>query len=224
MFGVCLEAYTEMLGEEHSSTINCLSNLAAVERDLRNFTEAIRLFERAVALRKEHQGEDSKDYYLTLSMAAGAYRENGNPEKALKYLREAYVGVAQISEGNEETTSSAILLNAMGLTYKKLKNYERAEDSYKRALEIREGILGESHPDAIATRHSLAELYLEWGIKQGQAKELLDINVELSSNRLVLLEEHLEKRSRDDPSLRAMSSDQKKKLAQQIYDMEQAKA
>jgi hypothetical protein len=39
---------------------------------------------------------------------------------------------------------------------------ERAVDSYQRALEVREELLGEDHPDSLATRHNLAELYIFW--------------------------------------------------------------
>lgn len=79
----------------------------------------------------------------------------------------------------------------MGLTYKKMKKYERAEDSYKRALEVREEQLGESHPDTCATRHSLAQLYLEWGVKENTAKSLLELNVELIEKRPTMLEEEI---------------------------------
>ena len=38
------------------------------------------------------------------------------------------------------------------------------------------------HPDSLATRHNLAELYIEWG-KPDSAQELLNKNIELMEKK-----------------------------------------
>ena len=97
---------------------------------------------------------------MAKAMAAGAYRDAGQFEKADLYLKDAYVRVA-MDHGEDNVTCSAIL-NSQGLLYKKQEKFERAQDSYERALDIRERHFGKEHPDTCATRHSLGELYVSW--------------------------------------------------------------
>ena len=60
----------------------------------------------------------------------------------------------------------------MGMLYKKQGKFERSKDAYERSLKVRETLMGEDHPDVIATRHNLAELYIAW-VKPEKAKEYL---------------------------------------------------
>ena len=60
----------------------------------------------------------------------------------------------------------------MGMLYKKQMKHERALDAYQRCLRIREESLGEEHPDSIAARHNIAELYIQWAMPD-KAQEYL---------------------------------------------------
>lgn len=64
----------------------------------------------------------------------------------------------------------------MGLLYKQQGKLERAVDAYERCLRVREKVLGPAHPDSIATRHNLAELYTTWA-KPEKAREFLEENL-----------------------------------------------
>jgi len=86
-----------------------------------------------------------------------------------------------MAHGEENMAASAIL-NSMGMLYKKQAKMERASDSYHRSLKIRTELLGEDHPDSLATRHNLAELYIAWG-KPEQAQEHLNKNIELMEKK-----------------------------------------
>ena len=50
-------------------------------------------------------------------MAAGAYRELNQLEKAEKYLKDAYLIIA--TQNGEENMASSAILNSMGMLYKK---------------------------------------------------------------------------------------------------------
>mmetsp|Transcript_4218 Transcript_4218/g.7162 ORF Transcript_4218/g.7162 Transcript_4218/m.7162 type:complete len:93 (-) Transcript_4218:49-327(-) len=78
----------------------------------------------------------------------------------------------------EEHLAASSILNSMGMLYKKQGKYERGQDAYERALKIGEDILSENHPEVMATRHNLGELFIEWG-KPERARELFDKNVDL---------------------------------------------
>lgn len=48
------------------------------------------------------------------------------------------------------------------MLYKRQGKMERSQDAYERSLKLREELLGEDHPESLATRHNLAELYISW--------------------------------------------------------------
>ena len=106
------------------------------------------------------EGENSMNYAMAKAMAAGSYRELGEYKVAEEYLKDAYLRVAM--EFGEDNVSAAVILNSMGLLYKKQGKFERSLDAYQRALAVREAEFGEDHPDCIATRHNIAELYIQW--------------------------------------------------------------
>ena len=107
---------------------------------------------------------------MVKAMAAGAYRELGEYKKSEEYLKDAYMKVALV-HGEEHLATSSIL-NGMGMLYKKQERFERGRDAYERALDIAEKMLGDEHPETMATRHNLGELFLAWDKKE-QAMEYL---------------------------------------------------
>ena len=109
--------YEELYGLHHPSTVNSLINLATVHKDLHEYEASIPLYERAIEARRVLEGDNSMNYAMAKAMAAGAYREVGNFQKAEEYLKDAYLRIAM--EFGEENVSCAVILNSMGLMYKK---------------------------------------------------------------------------------------------------------
>lgn len=174
------EKYTKIYGEHHQSTINSLINLATVHKDLHEYDLAIPLYEKAIEGRKVLEGEDSLNYAMAKAMASGAYRELGKFDVADSYLKDAYMTVA-INFG-EESIAAAVILNSMGMLYKRQNKFDRSLDAYERSLRIRETFMGEDHPDVIATRHNIAELYIQWA-KPDKAEEFLKKNIEVMEKK-----------------------------------------
>jgi tetratricopeptide (TPR) repeat protein len=102
------------------------------------------------------------NYAIILSMAAGSYRELKEYEKAYDYLKQAYTTIATINKG-EENLACGMILNSMGMLFKRWRKFDRALDSYERSLNIRLEFLGDKHPEVIASRHNIGELYIEMG-------------------------------------------------------------
>ena len=92
-------------------------NLGQVLKDLKQYDEAIEVFERAIKGRLETEGETSPGYAMVKAMASGAYRDNGDFTTAEAYLRDAYLQIS-LDHGEENATAAAIL-NSWGLLYKK---------------------------------------------------------------------------------------------------------
>ena len=167
--------YSKMLGKDHPSTISACINVATVLRDLKDYPQSVKYFEEALQARLSSEGEDSPNYGILLGMSAGSYRLNGDTKTAYRNLKDAYVVMAKHHRG-EECLPCAVILNSMGLLYKQEGKHERACDAYERCLAVREKILGGFHPDTLATRHNLAELYTIWG-KPEEAKKIIEENL-----------------------------------------------
>lgn len=174
------QKYTLIYGNNHPSTINSLINLATVHKDMQEYDLAVPLYEKAMEGRKATEGEDSLNYAMAKAMAAGAYRELGKYDVADRYLKDAFMAVAMAH--GEESISASVILNSMGMLYKRQQKFERALDAYERSLAIRESEYGEDHPEVIATRHNIAELYIQWA-KPDKAQEYLQINIEIMAKK-----------------------------------------
>ena len=84
----------------------------------------------------------------------------------------------------------ASIRQTIGNAYRDLGLYPEAQRHMERALDLRQRFLGEDHPDTLETMNDVAELYLEYQGKSGQAEPLL--NKVLEVRRRVLGEEHLD--------------------------------
>ena len=89
---------------------------------------------------------------MTKAMAAGAYREMGQLEKAEQYLKEAYVKVA--SEYGENDSRMINILFRMGTLYLQFQPFdpEKAVDAFNRSLQIQITQYGEGHPETLQVR------------------------------------------------------------------------
>jgi len=167
--------YCKLLTKAHPSTISACVNVATVLRDLEDYDQSVKYYEEAIEMRKQTVGDQHPEYAMVLGMSAGAYRKKGDTQTAYRNLKEAYMVMANHYQG-EECIPCAVILNSMGLLFKHQQKYERAIDSYERCLNIREKIQGPSHPDAIATRHNISELYNVWG-KPEEAESMIKENL-----------------------------------------------
>ena len=120
--------YEALYGPYHPSTANSLINLATVLKDLHEYEQSVPYYEKAIEARKMTEGDNSINYVMAKAMAAGSYRELGNYAVAEEYLKDAYLRVAM--EFGEDNVSAAVILNSMGLLYKKQGKFERALDAY----------------------------------------------------------------------------------------------
>lgn len=154
--------YSSIFGNIHPSTANARINLATVLRDLERYDDAISHYEGALEARKELEGVDSMNYAMCLSLLSGAYREKKDYDKAYSLLKESYTTMATLNRG-EENIGCATVLNSMGLLFKRWGKFERAIDCYERSFNTRLELLGPKHPETMASRHNIGELYVSMG-------------------------------------------------------------
>ncbi len=88
-----------------------------MHKDLHEYELAAPLYEKAIEARAKLEGENSMNVAMAKAMAAGAYRDMGKYDIAEAYLKDAYLRVAM--EFGEDNVSAAVILNSMGMLYKK---------------------------------------------------------------------------------------------------------
>jgi CHAT domain-containing protein/Tfp pilus assembly protein PilF len=138
--------------------------LSEESRNLRQkgkYDEALRLAERALAIREKILGPDHRDVADSLHALASLYDDKSDYVKAepldLRALaiREKTLGL--------DHPDVAKTLNNLAWIYGVREDYAKAESLYRRALAIQEKALGANHPEVASTLNDLALLYYEKG-------------------------------------------------------------
>ncbi len=135
--------------------------------------------------------------------------ERDKSTQALRFIEEAFQGVApgtsrgqpltpqqilergvELQEGlKNQPAVQASILNSLGNLHRNLGLYERADELLRRALAIRESVLGAEHQDVAESLNDLSLLLMDQG-KFGEAGPLLDRALEI--RRRVFGDEHPE--------------------------------
>lgn len=124
-----LDRYEQWLGDEHPNTAQILNALAELSRIQGKYEEAEPLFQRALALKKKQFGEMHSSTAASLNGLALLYLQQGK-----------WVYVKQEK-------------------YMKEGRFEEAESLLEHALEIRQHVLGNEHPNTALLLNNLACLY-----------------------------------------------------------------
>ena len=95
-----------------------------------------------------------------------------------RYISNAQVCAKLIDQWSIKHAEAARLLHETGSYFYMVAQYEQAEPLFKRALQIREQVLGSEHPDVAASLNNLALLYQAQG-KYEQAEPLLKRALEI---------------------------------------------
>lgn len=96
------------------------------------------------------------DEWKRLVEEGNASYENGKiPEAEVKFI----AALEEAEKFGEEDSRLALSLNNLAAMYHEQGKYTMAEPLYKRALDIRVKVHGDSHPDIALNHHNLALLY-----------------------------------------------------------------
>ena len=127
---------------------------------------------------------------LAQASASAQAHPGTQPDTDLKVrsaLDRAAAGIAQ--KFAKQPLVEASIRQTIGNTYLELGIYPEAEKQIERAIELRRRLLGEGHPDTLASMRSLAVVYQHHG-KEAQAESLL--KQVLDTQRRSLGEGHLD--------------------------------
>ncbi|KAJ7030255.1 hypothetical protein C8F04DRAFT_735123 [Mycena alexandri] len=156
-----LEKSQLLLGEEHSDTLQAMSNLASTYSALGAFQEAKELEDVVLVKHTKLLGENHPRTLSVMNNLASTYSDLGELQKA----EELQVAVLEkrtklLGENHPDTLSA---MGNLASTYSDLGEWKKAEELKLVVLEKRTKLLGENHPGTLLAMGNLASTYSDLG-------------------------------------------------------------
>ncbi len=171
--------------QEHLDYATSLSRLAKFFIKIREYKNALPLYQQALAIKKKVLGEDNSNYSKSLNELAGLYRRWGLYGKALPLYKEVLAFKKKTL--GEEHPNYANSLDDLSVAYWRTGQYDKALPLYQQALAIRGKALGEDSREYILNLKAVAMLYT----MMGQYEKALSLYQQCSAiGKKVLGEEH----------------------------------
>ncbi|KAH6725029.1 hypothetical protein BKA61DRAFT_665703 [Leptodontidium sp. MPI-SDFR-AT-0119] len=169
MYVRALQGCEEVLGPDHTSTLDTVNNLGLLYVDQGKLAEAEKMYLRALQGKEEVLGPDHTSTLFTVNNLGLLYVDQGK-------LAEAEMMYVRALQGKEEAlgpdhTSTLNTIHNLGNLYRDQGKLAKAEKMYVRALQGYKKALGPDHISTLDTVHSLGILYANQG-KLAEAEKM----------------------------------------------------
>ena len=173
------------LGEEHSSTLESMNDLAVLYWRQFRYDEAELLYVKMLKTAKRVLGEEHPSTLSSMGNLALLYRDQSRyGEAELLNVKTLEIMKRVLGEEHSNTLNS---MNNLANVYFSQGRYAEAQPLYVKTLEIRKRVLPAGHPKRLNSMNNLAGLYL----RQGRHDEAEPLYLEtLEIRKRVLGEEH----------------------------------
>jgi CHAT domain-containing protein/tetratricopeptide (TPR) repeat protein len=142
-----------IFGKEYFDNVVNLHDLSKLYRQMGLYNEAIPLINESLAISKKYFGEDMV-YANDLQTLAEVYQDLGQYDKALP-LYQKTLGIQ--GHNSKDNYYYPRTLHSIACLYTSLGQYDKAIGYFKEALELKEKIFGEMHPEYTQTLTRYAE-------------------------------------------------------------------
>lgn len=142
-----------------------MSNLATALLELGDDGEVETLYRGALAIRRSRTEPNWDDIAQSLRNLGSFYHQQGDLRQAETLQREA-LAACQRAHPAQENTRCATILNGLALVLHDQKRPGEALPLYRRVLEIRSALLGDSHLHVVSSWLDLAAVELDLGRRQ----------------------------------------------------------
>ena len=150
-----LDIRERVVGRDHPDTATSLNNLAALLQDKGDYEGAEPLYRRALDICERVLGKDHPDTATSLNNLAGLLHDKGEYEGAEPL---STAGRWRLLNGywGETTRIRPTASTTWHYCFKTREIMKEPSRSYRRALDIRERVLGRDHPDTATSLNNLA--------------------------------------------------------------------
>ncbi|MEZ6093394.1 MAG: tetratricopeptide repeat protein [Pirellulaceae bacterium] len=171
-----LATLQKLFGEEDINTIQAMSSLGCLYRDIGDWEKAFPLFEEALSLARAHLGNEHIGTHSLLSNLGGIHSRNGEIEKAKILFKEAIqLGVAAYGEDDPHVLTAR---GSLAREYVESGEVAKGIALLEQNLEISKRVHGDDHPKTLTCTNVLARAHVESGDSEKQIpilKELLNL-------------------------------------------------
>jgi tetratricopeptide (TPR) repeat protein len=129
--------------------------------DQGEYKEALTLYEKSLAIRKQLLPPDHLDLGKTYNCIGVVYFEMGEYSKALSYYEKALAVRQQSLPPTHPDLASSY--NNIGLVYNNIGEYSKALSFYEKALAIRQQSLPPNHPELASSYMNIGNVYADMG-------------------------------------------------------------
>ncbi|KAF8594207.1 TPR-like protein [Ceratobasidium sp. AG-I] len=184
---IALQASRDALGNEHTTTLTCMHNLAAAFQQQDRLEEAVGLLTEVVKVEKRVQGHEHPSTLASMHNLAYAYRDQERWQEA----EELFLEVIEVKKRviGAEHSLTLVSMQQLASTYRRQGRLSEAEALEVVVLETTQRMHGREHPDTLVAMHNLA-LTFQRQRKLQQAESLMKEVLNLSKK--VRGESHVE--------------------------------
>ncbi len=151
----------QILGPDHTATLQSMNNLAVAYWEASRLADALVLYERALQGRRAIRGADHPDTLESMNDLALVYRDVGRYTDALSLLEEALKGRrAKLGPDHPHTLTT---IDNLALAYRDVGRFADALSLHEEALRLSRAKLGPAHPNTLANLNNLAVAYVVMG-------------------------------------------------------------
>ncbi|KAF3284330.1 hypothetical protein TWF970_011548 [Orbilia oligospora] len=147
------------LSENDSLILMAISGIAMVYGKLGEYDEALRWYERAIAISEKIFGKDHPSTLHTVSKLASIYYKQKIYNVAMQLYKQVLDGREKVLGEDHPLTLEAI--NSLALVYQGQESYDMAIQLFKQVLTSGEKCLGEDHPLTLAAICNISSTYAQ---------------------------------------------------------------
>jgi tetratricopeptide (TPR) repeat protein len=175
-----------------SNIASSFANAPLVEASIRNamgdsyrylgeYSNAVRQYERALALRSFHLGREKPETIQTMYGLAAGYHNVGHRNEAFRLLEE----ILRTSKGKfgPDHPQTLAAMHGMAIVYDDAGRKNEALQLFEQTLKLRKAKLGLEHPDTLRSSAALAGAYLD-ARRDDEAIRLMEETFRLSRAKL----------------------------------------
>lgn len=172
LFEEVIDKYKQTYGDNNEKVVITMHNLATLHKDAKEYEKSLDIYEKILKkIEKENiHIEGEKTGKLRLNIIANIYNSAGGLYRQIKNFQEGdrlfNLAYSIIKENfGEKTLPIATVLNNMALSLKDQGKFQEAMEKYTQALEIRNSLLNQDHPDIVMIKHNIEQLKNEMASK-----------------------------------------------------------
>ncbi|KAF8598779.1 TPR-like protein [Ceratobasidium sp. AG-I] len=177
LLAIALQASRDTLGNEHTTTLTCMHNLAAAFRQQGRLEEAVGLLTEVVEVTKRVQAHEHPDTLTSMHDLAIAYRDQERWQEAEELFLEVIEVEKRVSGAEHSRTVAS--MQQLASTYHRQGRLSEAEALEIEVLETTQRVLGREHPSTLVAIFNLAVTFEAQG-KLREAESLMEEAVNLS--------------------------------------------